>query len=305
MSALRVAVIGLGELGNTLVEDLLNETRHEIRVWDWRFDDPSSSAAAHLATLQAEERIAVADAAGSALIGCHAVFSAVTADQAVACAESVMAGLADGAFYVDVNSISPQAKCLIRDIVAAQNGRFVEASVMSPIFPLRSKAPILLGGDHAQDFLKLAHALPLSNLSVASSQWGVAAATKMCRSVVVKGIEALVTESLLSARHYGVESTVLASLSNLFPRDDWEVYAKYLITRSLQHGERRASEMREAAKTVEEAGVTPWMSLATVDRQAWAPQHQPSDIPESLFDLLDVINSSAIEASQNQIGETQ
>ncbi len=153
----------------------------------------------------------------------------MTADQAIPCAESVMASLEDGAFYVDVNSISPQAKCRIRDIVAEKDGRFVEASVMSPIFPLRSKAPILLGGDHAQAFLKLAEALPLSNLSVASTQWGVAAATKMCRSVVVKGIEALVTESLLSARHYGVESTVLASLSNLFPRDDWETYAKYLI----------------------------------------------------------------------------
>lgn len=305
MSALRVAVIGLGELGNTLVEDLLNETRHEIRVWDWRFEDPSSSAAMHLGALCVDKRISVADSALSALTGCSVVFSAVTADQAVACAESVMPSLAEGGFYVDLNSISPQAKCRVRDIVAAQTGRFVEASVMSPIFPLRSKAPILVGGDHAQDFLKLAEALPLSNLSVASTQWGVAAATKMCRSVVVKGIEALVTESLLSARHYGVESAVLGSLSNLFPRDDWESYAKYLITRSLQHGERRASEMREVAKTVEEAGVTPWMSLATVDRQEWAPQHQPSATPESLFDLLDIINSSAIKVSQNEIGETQ
>ena len=46
------------------------------------------------------------------------------------------------------------------------------------------------------------------------------------------------------------------------------------------------------------------MSLATVDRQAWAPQHQPSATPESLFDLLDVGKFSAIEASQNEIGET-
>ena len=305
MSALRVAVIGLGELGNTLVEDLLNQTRHDVRVWDWRFDDPSSSAARHLAALQSDERIMVADSALSALNGCHVVFSAVTADQAIACAESVMPSLAEEAFYVDVNSISPQAKCRIRDIVAAQNGRFIEASVMSPIFPLRREAPILVGGDYAHDFLELVEALPLSNVSMASTQWGVAAATKMCRSVVVKGIEALVAESLLSARHYGVESAVLASLSNLFPRDDWESHAKYLITRSLQHGERRAGEMREAAKTVEEAGVTPWMSLATVDRQAWAPQHQPSVTPESLFDVLDAINSSAIEVSQNEIGETQ
>ena len=109
----------------------------------------------------------------------------------------------------------------------------------------------------------------------------------------MKGIEALVTESLLSARRYGVEAAVINSLSNVFPRDDWESYATYLISRSLRHGARRASEMKEAAKTVAEVGLNPLMSLATADRQAWAQQHCPRAIPSTLKDLLDEVNSNA------------
>src|SRR5205814_2940164 len=76
----------------------------------------------------------------------------------------------------------------------------------------------------------------------------------MCRSVIIKGMEALLAESLLTARRHGVEDAVLASLQDLFPVGDWRALARYMISRSLQHGRRRAEEMREAVKTVAEAG---------------------------------------------------
>jgi 3-hydroxyisobutyrate dehydrogenase len=113
----------------------------------------------------------------------------------------------------------------------------------------------------------------------------------MCRSVIVKGMEALVTESLLAARYYGVEHSVLASLDNLFPRPDWPEHARYLISRSLQHGTRRAAEMREVGKTVQEAGFSPWMSDGTVERQAWAPRFDAALSEESLEGVLDAIRT--------------
>ena len=95
----------------------------------------------------------------------------------------------------------------------------------------------------------------------------------MCRSVIVKGLEALLAESLLTARRHGVEEAVLASLPDLFPVGDWRKLARYMISRSLQHGRRRAEEMREAARTVAEAGVEPldepWLCRApAVGRRA-------------------------------------
>ena len=120
---------------------------------------------------------------------------------------------------------------------------------------------------------------------------GKASAAKMCRSVMIKGLEALLAESLLAARHYGVEASVLASLCDLLPCEDWDAKACYMISRSLLHGRRRSEEMREAAKTVVNAGVNPWMSSACVQRQAWAAEHRESLRHESLTNLLDAVLS--------------
>jgi len=90
----------------------------------------------------------------------------------------------------------------------------------------------------------------------------------MCRSVVVKGMEAIVIESFVTARKYGVEKQVLASLAESFPGIDWEKQGGYFFQRAIQHGRRRAEEMQEAAVTVREAGLEPLLASATAKRQA-------------------------------------
>jgi 3-hydroxyisobutyrate dehydrogenase-like beta-hydroxyacid dehydrogenase len=104
---------------------------------------------------------------------------------------------------------------------------------------------------------------------VASEQLGVASATKMCRSVMIKGLEAMVIESFTTARHYGVEDAVIASLRETFPGIDWEKQAAYFFQRVIEHGRRRSEEVREVAVTVQEAGLTPWSAAGTAERQAW------------------------------------
>ena len=116
---------------------------------------------------------------------------------------------------------------------------------------------------------------------------GAASAAKMCRSVIVKGLEALLAESLLTARRHGVEQAVLASLQDLLPVGDWGKLARYMIARSVQHGRRRAEEMQEVVRTVAEAGLEPSMSRGCVERQQWAAGHAGSLGHEALTDLLD------------------
>ena len=102
-----------------------------------------------------------------------------------------------------------------------------------------------------------------------SEQIGVASAIKMCRSVMIKGLEALVIESYSTARAYGVESHVLPTLAEIFPGIDWEKQGAYFFSRVVQHGQRRAEEMRESAHTVREAGMEPLMASAIAAKQQW------------------------------------
>jgi 3-hydroxyisobutyrate dehydrogenase-like beta-hydroxyacid dehydrogenase len=97
----------------------------------------------------------------------------------------------------------------------------------------------------------------------------VASAIKMCRSVMIKGLEALVIESYTTARAYGVEDHVLPTLQETFPSIDWAQQGAYFFSRVVQHGQRRAEEMRESANTVREAGFEPLMTAAIADKQQW------------------------------------
>src|SRR5207244_12360145 len=104
---------------------------------------------------------------------------------------------------------------------------------------------------------------------VASEELGVASAVKMCRSVMIKGLEAMVIESFTTARAYGVEDAVLASLAETFPGINWEKQGAYFFQRVIEHGRRRSEQVREVAATMREIGLTPWSAQGTAERQAW------------------------------------
>ena len=284
MSALATSLIGFGEVGQTLAADL-RARGVSARAWDILFPDPHSipSRALKLGTVTA------AGSAAEALAGAEVVICAVTASDCLDAARTAAPLLADGAYFLDLNSVSPATKSAAAALIAGGRGRYVEAAVMSPIQPKGAKSPILLGGPYAAEFLALAQSLGFTATEVASDTIGRASATKMCRSVMIKGIEALLTESLLAARHYGVEATVLESLKALLPAADWRALSHYMIGRSLQHGRRRAAEMREVAITVREAGLEPWMSSATAERQDWAAAFGDARARDTLEGTLDAI----------------
>jgi 3-hydroxyisobutyrate dehydrogenase-like beta-hydroxyacid dehydrogenase len=277
----RIALIGFGEVGQTLAEDLAGKAA--LAAWDVAFADPDSIASRALERHQ----VRVGRDAPDAVRDAELVISAVTADQDLAAAHSV--GSLDGAFFLDLNSCSPGQKVASAEAVEAAGGRYVEAAVMSPIGPKRIASPMLLGGAHAAEFAARAAPLGFTGAQPYSDIIGQAAATKLCRSVMIKGVEALLTESMLAARHYGVEQVVLDSLSDLLPLPDWNETAQYMISRSLEHGTRRAEEMREAARTVEEAGVAGLMSRAIAERQDWAAGHKDA-LSADLAAMLDAIN---------------
>jgi 3-hydroxyisobutyrate dehydrogenase-like beta-hydroxyacid dehydrogenase len=279
----RIALIGFGEVGQTLAEDLAGKA--DLAAWDLAFADPVSSASRALPRFQ----LRAAESATDAVRGAPLVISAVTAAQDLDAARSVRDGLEPGAFFLDLNSCSPGQKVASAEVVATAGGRYVEAAVMSPIGPKRIASPMLLGGPHVAAFLDAVRGLGFDGARAYSEVVGQAAATKLCRSVMIKGVEALLTESMLAARHYGVEQVVLDSLSDLLPLPDWNRTARYMISRALEHGARRAEEMREAARTVEEAGVPPTLSQAIAERQDWAARYRDA-ISDDLAAMLDAIN---------------
>lgn len=261
---MHIALIGYGEVGRILAEDLA-PAGHTLTAHDLKLaDDRGHALRAHAAGLGVRLAASHADA----VQGAELVVSAVTASQAVTVAEACAPALAAGAFFLDFNSASPGAKCRAAERVNAAGGSYVEGAVMTSVPPYRIQVPLLLGGPDAAALEPIVNGLGFA-AKVSSPQLGVASATKMCRSVMIKGLEAMVIESFTTARHYGVEDAVLASLAETFPGIDWEKQGAYFFQRVIEHGRRRSEEVREVAQTVREAGLEPHSASGTAERQAW------------------------------------
>ena len=281
----RIALIGFGEVGQILAADLAAAGVGEISAFDIAFARSGS------APRQALARYAIRAAAhaADAVRGAELIVSAVTAAADIDAARSVLPGLAPCAFFLDLNSASPGMKQASAALIDGAGGRYVEAAVMTPFPPTRIASAMLIGGPHGADFLARAEPIGFSGAKLFSNTVGQASAAKMCRSVMIKGIEALLTESLLTARTHGVEQTVLDSLSDLLPVGDWTALARYMISRSMEHGVRRAEEVRESARTVSEAGLRPVMADAIAVRQDWAASHSDALGYPDLGAMLDAI----------------
>jgi 3-hydroxyisobutyrate dehydrogenase-like beta-hydroxyacid dehydrogenase len=295
----KFAIIGYGEVGGVFARDLHAAGASSIAVFDIaRAARDRASQAPH---------VALAETAAAAASAADIVFVSVTAGSVIAATGALAGGLDHAPFVVDVNSVSPAVKQEAARLVTATGGRYVEAAVMTSVPPKGIRSPMLLGGPDAAAFMAAVAPLGM-NLSVYSKEIGKASSVKMCRSVMIKGLEALTTECMLTARHYGVEDDVLRSLADTLPHEDWRGLARYVISRALLHGKRRAEEMREVARTVAEAGVEPLLSRSIAQRQDWAwkqGRQMPEDALAStdLVTLLDALTETMQDATIREKAE--
>jgi 3-hydroxyisobutyrate dehydrogenase-like beta-hydroxyacid dehydrogenase len=251
----RVALIGFGEAG----EKFARAGQWHGRACGWDLL-PARRA------VMAELGVSTGPDARSALGAVDLTLALVTADQALAAAREYAALLPAGTLWLDMNSVSPDTKRAAAEAVEASGGRYVDAAVMAPV-DSELTVPVLLAGQHAEAAATALGALGFGNVRTVGAEVGRAAAIKMIRSVLVKGIEALSYECAAAAEAAGVTDEVLASLDASDKRRTWADQFAYNRGRMEQHGARRAVEMEESAKTLQGLGIEPVMTRGTVEVQ--------------------------------------
>src|SRR5215468_11288466 len=234
----RLCFIGFGEAGQAFASGLRTAGVTTMAAWDILFPD---AAGAKLRAAGQELGVRLGSSAGDAIKGADIVIAAVTAASSLEAAQQAKPHLRADQLYLDV-------------------------AVMAPVHPSKHQTPVLLAGPHAEATASIMQELGMKP-SIAGPQIGQAAAIKMVRSVMIKGMEALTAECFLAATRAGIEPQILASLSKSFPGLDWQKIVAYNLERMANHGTRRAAEMEEVADTLRELGIDPHMANATVQRQ--------------------------------------
>ncbi|RDI59550.1 NAD(P)-dependent oxidoreductase [Microvirga subterranea] len=262
--SLQIAFIGYGEVGQLFSRQLLAKPGVRIAAYDILFDNPDKGP--ELKRRASGNGVEAAHSAAEACRGADIVISAVTADSAVTAAEQAAPHLGPSQTYIDLNSISPATKRKVAEHVGRGGANFVEFAVMAPVSGPGIEVPILSGGATAETVSETLNALGMK-IKPVSTEIGTASASKLCRSIVIKGMEALMVDFTLASERAGVMPAVLESLKASYPGMDWEGVAKVMMSRVKQHGIRRAAEMREASRMIHELGLDGSLASAIADRQ--------------------------------------
>jgi 3-hydroxyisobutyrate dehydrogenase-like beta-hydroxyacid dehydrogenase len=281
---MRIGFVGFGEAAYHIAKGLRQPGISPVVAFDIKVTDKVRQRAQEAGTRLVETNSELAQS-------CDIMMSAVTADQALNAAEQNAPHLMASHLYADLNSVSPGVKQSIARVIEASGARFAEIAMMAPIPPYGHKVPMLAGGAGAPEFVEQLGPFGIS-AEIVSLEVGTAAATKMFRSIIVKGLEALLTECVLGATRYNADDRVFASLAESFPGIDWKQLADYMVGRVVVHGERRAREMEEVAATLREIDIEPIMAEAIVRRMDWSveaglKQLFGGEAPKSYRDVVD------------------
>ena len=283
----QMALIGFGEAGESFARAAGWKTAHG---WDLLATRRAAMAA---------HGVQAGASAADALADTQCVLSLVTADEALNVARDYAALMPAGALWLDMNSVAPATKRAAAEAVQAAGGRYVDVAVMAPVDKALA-VPLLLAGPDADEALELLAALGFSNIRVVGAEVGRASAIKLCRSVMVKGLEALTAEMVLAAAQAGVLDEVLASLDASEKPVSWRERADYNLDRMLVHGQRRSAEMAEAAQMLRDSGIVPLMSEQTVRWQQGLGELGLAPPPDGLREKLDVIRATPGFKGENE-----
>ena len=286
-----IAFIGLGEAASTIIAGWGNHRNKQVQAYDIKLQE--SETREEIISRAGELDIVFKSSLRDLIKDADLIFSTVTASQALDVAQEASSFLKDRAYFFDLNSCAPSSKQESSKSIETNGGYYVDVAVMAPVFAKKHLVPLLISGDKASQAIATLEKLPM-NAQVVDGPVGRASSIKMVRSIMVKGLEALTAECTLAAVEADVLDEVFASLSDEHPHFDILTHSMYNFERSLSHGKRRAEELKEVSKMLDDLRLTNQMSKATA---VWQEKLGSLEKTSLISDIKDKFHSFAKQLS--------
>lgn len=265
-----IALLGFGEAGSAIARGLCieggwrgpskpgdNAPRRLIAI-DTALDKDARGTALGKAARSLD--VAIEGTYTAALGEADLVISAVQGEFAHDAAAAAAPLLKKGAHYLDLCTITGTMSDEDRAEIEPAGGRYVDIAVMGGFFKQGIKAPMLVAGEDGAAAVAWMNANGFV-ATLLGQKPGSASSVKMLRSVLVKGLEALGVEALVTAQRQGILEEVLGCLGDA---DDMTLsgFIGMLVQTHIVHAHRRWEEMGLVAQTLRETGVDPLMTEA-------------------------------------------
>jgi 3-hydroxyisobutyrate dehydrogenase-like beta-hydroxyacid dehydrogenase len=247
--AVSIAVFGLGEAGSAIAADLA-EAGARVAGFD----------PAPVPDATGVRRV---DTPADAVAGADVVLAITAAADAATALEQALDAIPEGALYADLATASPALKRSLDARSLARGLEFADVALMAPVPGRGLRTPALVSGRGAQRYADVL--VPFgAAVEVAGGEAGLAATRKLLRSVVVKGLTAVVIEAMRAADAAGLGAETWDNVVDQITSAD-ERLLRRLVEGTRTHSRRRLHEMEATVALLEELGVEPLMTSATVE----------------------------------------
>lgn len=297
----RLGFIGYGEAPYHLSKHFLPGSV-ELYAYD-KIQEQEGGKAEKLRAHAAENGVVLVKDLSELLLRGEIFFNFTSANAAVPMAKEVAPLLREGQVYLDMNSTAPQTKQAIADCFARSAGDFVEAAVMSSVPANSTRVPISLCGKKGDEVSRRLNALGM-NTTFLQEEIGLASATKILRSILAKGLIALLTETVFATERYHITEEVLEKMRRtMFEEMSFLEFCHYSVASAAIHNERFCHEMSECIKTLDLLGENSIMTQATLQKFQWLHEQGFSGFfserPKTYHEVLDVKYSLESGAREN------
>ncbi len=245
---MKIAILGLGEAGSHFANDLA-----EMGVAVIGFD-PNPIKRLHPTIILAQSNL---EASKDADI----IFSVNLSSESENIAKEIADVLKPHQFFCEMNTSSPEKKKAIATILKSSGVKMIDLAIMAPVPPKGIKTPFLVAGEYAEEFIEKVKPLNLTISVLENSQIGDAATRKLLRSIVYKGIAAVICEAVEAGENFGMQSYIREQISSVIGGND-ELIDRF-VEGSKTHALRRMHEMEAVVEMLQDKGLDPIVSRAT------------------------------------------
>lgn len=287
-----VGFVGFGEAAYEITRGLKTEGLSDIKAYDKYYNvEPTSKL---IQKRVKDTDIALLHSLEDVVTSSEIVISATSSKVAVDVADEVSSYISQNQLFVDVNAASPKAMVKVSSLIHQTGGEFADVAMMGPVPRYRHQVPILASGTGAKRFQEQMSPYGM-NINVISKEPGEASATKMIRSVFMKGVAALLFETCVAANKYDVLDLVMNSLSETVDNSNFDELTTRLLCGSAIHSGRRIHEMEDVIETLEQIDVQPIISTATRKVLGWVDKFElekdfEGQLPKDYKIVLKAIN---------------
>jgi 3-hydroxyisobutyrate dehydrogenase-like beta-hydroxyacid dehydrogenase len=220
------------------------------------------------------------------------IIAVTSGKSALAALRSVRPHLRADHIYVDANAGAVSAMETADRLLAGKSG-FVDAAIMGPVLFNGIKVLTAASGKRAEAFRALLAPYGM-NIQVVGEKPGAASAMKLIRSVCIKGLSAMLIESLEAARRYGILDAVAADIAGSMDDRPFLQTMKRYVCGTAAHAERRVQEMADALELLRSLGASTRMTSATRAMlrdvvKLGLPEHFGRREPDSITLVMDAL----------------